>query len=116
MGASVEELQDEIGRVLSQVRTGQAITIHSGEAHVLHLEHGDRMWLSDDGCIDEMDREQGAIVSNLPAGSIYTTVVEEKTRGTLWLAKAGAAIDVVLHFDAGRIVEIKAASGADRLS
>jgi len=116
LGASVEELQIEIGRVLNKARGGQAITIHSGDDHVLHLEHGDRIWLSDDGCIDEMDRREGAIVSNLPAGSIYTTVIEEKTQGSLWLPRAGEATDVVFHFTAGRIVGIEAASGAELLA
>jgi leucyl aminopeptidase (aminopeptidase T) len=115
LGASVEELQNEIGRVLNKVSGGRAITIHSGDNHVLHLEHGDRIWLSDDGCIDEMDLRQGAIASNLPAGSIYTTVVEEKTHGSLWLPRAGEAIDVVFHFSTGCIVDIEAASGADLL-
>ena len=115
LGAGVEELQVEIGRVLSAAHQGQAITIYSGEDHVLHLEHGDRVWLSDDGYIDEKDRRQGAIVSNLPAGSIYTTVMEEKTQGSLWLPKAGEATEVVFHFVDGRIVDIEAASGADLL-
>ena len=76
--ASVGELQDEIGRVLNKVGDGQAITIHSGDHHVLYLDHGDRTWLNDDGFIDKMDQKQGAIVSNLPAGSIYTTVTESR--------------------------------------
>jgi leucyl aminopeptidase (aminopeptidase T) len=115
LGASVEELRHEIGRVLNKARHGQAITIHSGDAHRLSMEHGERVWLSDDGCIDEMDLRQGAIVSNLPAGSIYTTVIEEKTNGSLWLPKAGPANEVVFHFVEGRIVDIEAASGADLL-
>ena len=116
LGASIEELQQEIGRVLDKVSHGRSITIRSGEKHVLHLEHGDRIWLSDDGCIDEMDQRQGALVSNLPAGSIYTTVIEEKTRGSLWLARAGGATEVVLHFTAGRISDIEAATGADLIT
>jgi len=115
LGASVEELQYEIGRILNKASTSQAITIHSGDNQVLHLEHGDRIWLSDDGCIDEMDQKRGAIVSNLPAGSVYTTVIEEKTEGSLWLPKAGEAREVVFYFTAGRIVDIEAASGADLL-
>jgi leucyl aminopeptidase (aminopeptidase T) len=114
--ASVEELQYEIGRVLNTAQQGRTLTIYSGDNHVLYLEHGDRDWLSDDGYIDERDREKGAIVSNLPAGSIYTTVIEDKTQGSLWLPKAGKATEVVFHFTAGRIVEIEAASGADLLS
>jgi leucyl aminopeptidase (aminopeptidase T) len=116
LGASTEELQHQIGRVLNKVGHGRSITIHSGDQHSLHLEHGDRIWLSDDGCIDEMDQRQGAVVSNLPAGSIYTTVIEEKTHGSLWLARAGGATEVVFHFTAGRISDIEAASGADLIT
>jgi leucyl aminopeptidase (aminopeptidase T) len=116
LGASVEELQNEIRRVLTKTGTGLAITIHSGDNHVLHLEHGDRIWLSDDGYIDETDRKQGAIVSNLPAGSVYTTVIEDKTHGSLWLPRAGEATNVVFRFNAGRINDIEASSGADLLA
>lgn len=114
--ASVEELQHEIRRVLAKTGTGRAITIHTGDQHVLQLEHGDRRWLSDDGAIDETDQKAGAIVSNLPAGSIYTTVIEDKTHGSLWLPRAGEAEDVVLRFHAGRIVDIEARRGADILA
>jgi leucyl aminopeptidase (aminopeptidase T) len=113
--ASVKELQVEIERVLNKVNDCQAIIIHSGTDHVLHLVHGDRIWLMDDGCIDEADRRQGAIVSNLPAGSVYTTIEEDKTHGSIWLPKAGEATDVVFHFSAGRIVDIEASRGADLL-
>jgi leucyl aminopeptidase (aminopeptidase T) len=94
---------------------GQSITLYSGDHNVLHLEQGDREWLQDDGWIDGVDQQKGAIVSNLPAGSIYTTVMEDKTQGSLWLPEAGAAKDVVFRFASGRIVEIEVASGADLL-
>jgi len=113
---STEELQSEIDRVLNPLRAVQHITIQTGEEHALLLERGGRAWLNDDGCIDETDRLQGAIVSNLPAGSIYTTVVESETRGSIQLPKAGPARDVVLHFDGGRIVDIDAATGGARLA
>jgi len=116
LGASVQELQREIERVLKAVKGGRHMTIHSGDGHTLHLALGDRAWLSDDGHIGADDRARGAIVSNLPAGSIYTTVLESETQGGLWLPKADQATDVVLHFRGGRIVEIDAASGADALN
>jgi leucyl aminopeptidase (aminopeptidase T) len=116
LAASVDELQAEISYVLGKASTGNTLTILSGDGHALHLERGDRKWLSDDGYIDEMDRSQGAIVSNLPAGSVYTTVVEDKTHGSLWLPNAGGATDVILHFTAGRIVDIEASSSADILA
>lgn len=114
--ASVEDLQAEIKRVLAAVRGGQHITIHSGEGCVLHLEHGDRSWLSDDGVIDAEDRARGAIVSNLPAGSIYTTVLEERTHGCLWLPRAGEAESVTLQFTDGRVERIEARRGAEALA
>ena len=115
LGASIEELQNEIGRVLMKVGNGRSITIYTGDNNVLHLEQGDREWLSDDGLIDDADQRRGAIASNLPAGSIYTTVIEDKTQGSLWLPKAGEATDIVFRFTSGRIAEIEAASGADLL-
>ncbi len=113
--ANPEAIRQEINRVLDATRDGNEITIHSVDQHILHLDHGDRTWLSDDGCIDDDDRSRGAIVSNLPAGSIYTTVLEDKTQGSLWLPKAGEATEVVFHFTAGRIDQIEAASGAEYL-
>jgi len=115
LGAGVEELQREIGRVLEAVRGARMLTIQSGHNHTLHLARGDRNWLNDDGYIDAADRIQGSIVSNLPAGSIYTTVLEGETHGSLWLPKAASAVDVVLRFDAGRIVEVEAGQGAGEL-
>lgn len=114
--ASAEVLQAEIERVLAVVRGGQHITIHSGEGCVLHLEHGQRPWLSDDGVIDTADRARGAIVSNLPAGSIYTTVLEERAHGCLWLPRAGEAEGVTLHFRGGRVERIDAQRGAKALA
>lgn len=116
LGVGVKELQHEIGRVLEAVEGGQVITIRSGDNYELCMKHGDRAWLSDDGCIKAEDQLQGGIASNLPAGAIYTTVLEGETQGRLWLPQAGAATDVVLCFDAGHIVEIEAASGAGALS
>lgn len=116
LSVSVEELQGEIGRVLDKAHPSRTITIHSGGDHHLYLEHGDRLWLRDDGTINEEDQEQGAIVSNLPAGSIYTTVLEDKTQGSLWLPRAGEAEEVVFHFTDGRIVNLQAKRGADLLS
>jgi leucyl aminopeptidase (aminopeptidase T) len=113
--ASVEQLQQEIARVLAIARGDTHLTLHSGDSCVLHLDRGDRPWLSDDGCIDDEDRRRGAIVSNLPAGSVYTTVLEDQTQGSLWLPKAGAAQEVVFYFADGRVVEIEAPSGADQL-
>jgi leucyl aminopeptidase (aminopeptidase T) len=115
LAASVKELQGEIDHSLALASGGGQIVLHSGEGYTLRLQHGDRMWLSDDGYIDQADRQRGAGASNLPAGSIYTTVVEEETEGSLWLPKAAGASDVVLTFRKGRVDQIEAASGAAAL-
>ena len=113
--ASPEELQVEIDRLLDAVGDSQDLLVRSGDGYELHLTHGERLWLGDDGRIDPHDRRRGAIVSNLPAGSIYTTVLEGETRGDLLLPKAGAASQVLFTFEAGRIVDVRAASGAGEL-
>lgn len=95
---------------------GSHIVIGTGAGYKLHLERGDRVWHGDDGVIDDEDRRRQTIVSNLPAGSIYTTVLETETHGSLYLPRALDASDVVLHFDAGRIVAIEATQGADALA
>ena len=69
--------------------------------------------------IDEQDRLHKTIVSNLPAGSIYTTVVEEQTHGSLYLPSValpgGAKVnEVIFHFEAGRIGLIEAKNGSDQ--
>ncbi|MFB9903096.1 hypothetical protein [Allokutzneria oryzae] len=66
----------------------------------LTADRGERPLLSDDGHVSEVDRERGATTSNLPAGSIYSTVVEESVEGTVRLDDG-----VVLGFEAGRVVD-----------
>ena len=115
LAASSEQLAGEIRRVLTAVDGCQTLVIRSGGAHELVLQHGDRPWLSDDGLVDVDDRARGAVVSNLPAGSIYTTVLEAETQGSLWLPHAGDATDVVLSFEGGRVVRIEAGRNAGAL-
>lgn len=111
-----DELRAAIDRVLAVAEGARELVIRSGAGLELAMEHGGRPWLSDDGVIDAADRARGAIVSNLPAGSIYTTVVEESTHGSLWLPVAGPATDVTLRFEGGKIVEVAAASNAEALA
>jgi leucyl aminopeptidase (aminopeptidase T) len=111
VAASTKELQGEIDRVLALASSGGDMVLHSREGHMLRLQQGDRTWLSDDGYIDRADIERAANASNLPAGSIYTTVIEGETEGSLWLPKAAGARDVVFTFREGRIERIEAASG-----
>jgi leucyl aminopeptidase (aminopeptidase T) len=110
------ELRVEVDRVLGVVQECRESVIVTGGRRELRLKHGERRWNADDGCIDQEDRQRGAIVSNLPGGSVYTTVLESETEGTLWLPRAGQAVDVELRFHQGRVVEIAAASGASLLT
>ena len=116
LAISAEETQQHIQAALATVHGGQHLVIRSGGDCVLTMQHGNRTWLTDDGVIDETDRQRGAVVSNLPAGSIYTTVVESETTGTLYVPRFGAATEVILHFAQGRIVHIDAATGAAELA
>ena len=113
---SAAETQQHIQAALATARGGQHLVIRSGTDCILTMQHGNRIWLTDDGVIDETDRQRGAVVSNLPAGSIYTTVVESETQGTLYVPRFGAATDVILHFNKGRIVHLAAATGATELA
>ncbi len=115
LAVKAEVLQGHIQDVLQAVHGHAHFTIRTdsgngGKEHELHLYQGDRHWLSDDGLIDDADRAAGAIASNMPAGSIYTTVVERETHGSLYLPSAGDAKDVVFHFDSGRLVRIEAST------
>lgn len=116
LAISAEETQQSIQQALATAQDGQHLVIRSGADCVLTMQHGNRTWLTDDGVIDEADRQRGAVVSNLPAGSIYTTVVEGETTGTLYVPRFGAATEVILHFAQGRIVHIDAATGAAELA
>jgi leucyl aminopeptidase (aminopeptidase T) len=111
-------LSDSIRRVLAAIeaRRDDTLTIRSGSdcTLILQLAPG-RPLHSDDGRIDAADRAAGAVVTNLPAGSVYTTVDESTTCGNVWFAHAGPANDATLTFEEGRIVGIRARSGADQL-
>ena len=104
--------QQAIAQTLAAV-AGQRIAITTGGDHTLYLYRGHRRWHGDDGVIDDADRRHGTIVSNLPAGSVYTTVLEEKTHGTLYLPTAPHATGVRCHFTAGRITGVEAESGGE---
>jgi leucyl aminopeptidase (aminopeptidase T) len=110
------ELQDGIVRIQSRLEDAREIIIRTGGEHALRLVHGDRPILNDDGYIDDLDRERGAVVSNLPAGSVYFTVLEDQTEGSLYLPAAGDARDVVFYFERGCATRIEAASGAAALN
>jgi leucyl aminopeptidase (aminopeptidase T) len=111
----VEESQRLIAQTLAVV-AGEHIVIGTGNGYSLHLHRGDRRWHGDDGMIDDEDRRHKTIVSNLPAGSVYTTVLEDRTHGSLYLPQIAEASEVILHFAAGRITQIEAAQGADAVA
>jgi leucyl aminopeptidase (aminopeptidase T) len=115
LAVSADDLQEEIGRVLAAVSGGRRLTILTGEGCSLTMTLGNRPWLDDDGEISAEDRERGGVVSNLPAGSVYTTIVEDATFGTLCLPRAEGEEDVMLHFMDGEVTRIAAASGGDAL-
>lgn len=62
----------------------------------LHLDRGERPLLSDDG--------RGSGVTNLPCGSVYAAVLEDRTEGTLRVPEIAGARDVVLRFAGGQAV------------
>lgn len=82
---------------------GDPLTVRTGDCE-LRLRRGGRQWLADDGHISAADRAAGAVVSNLPCGSVYTTVREDSAEGTVRLPELAGARDVVLTFAAGRVV------------
>lgn len=110
------ELQDHIVRAQSRLEDAPEIIIRTGGGHELRVVRGDRMLLNNDGYIDDLDRERGAVVSSLPAGSIYFTVLEDQTEGSLHLPSVGGARDVVFCFERGRAARVEAAAGADELN
>ncbi len=116
MRATLWDLQRQIERISIPSMNAQTLLVRSGHGHELRLSRRGRTWLADDGYIDPSDIARGAIVSNLPAGSIYTTVIEDSAEGSLFLSHAGPARDVVFHFQQGRAVVIEAASGAEALN
>jgi leucyl aminopeptidase (aminopeptidase T) len=116
MRATLWDLQRQIERISIPTMNAQSLLIKTDRGHELRLRRGGRAWLADDGYIDPSDIARGAIVSNLPAGSLYTTVIEDSAEGSLFVARAGPARNVVFHFQRGRAVVIEAESGAEELN
>jgi leucyl aminopeptidase (aminopeptidase T) len=112
--APLMDLQNAALRIQHKIE-GENIVIRTGNGCALSMQHGGRPVLIDDGYIDDTDRERGAVVSNLPAGSVYTTVLEDTAEGALFLPQAGDARGVTLHFAQGRVFKVEAASGADEI-
>ena len=84
--------------MIDALSAGSTVELHTS-AGVLTTHRGARPLLVDDGVIDASDIAAGATVSNLPAGSVYWTVVEGETRGDVLLVDG-----TVLRFDdSGRV-------------
>ncbi|MBA3531238.1 MAG: aminopeptidase, partial [Ardenticatenales bacterium] len=115
LDVTLPRLQEEIGRVRDAFSGAQELVLCTGQQYELRMNLGTRLLLADDGYIDEADRGRGAIVSNLPAGSLYTTVLEEESEGIVWLEQVGQAREVQLDFQGGRIVQITAREGRDEV-
>ncbi len=116
--AQPSELRREVDRVLAAMDGARTLTIRSGASCELHIELGDRAWLSDTGAMPAPDSLAAGVraVQNLPAGAVYTTVVEAAASGALWLPEAAGAREVTLHFDGGRIVSVEAMHGGNELA
>jgi leucyl aminopeptidase (aminopeptidase T) len=114
--AGAAELRQAIAPALAAVQAERRLTIVSGPGYELRLDRDKRSWLVDDGEVDAEDARRGAVSSNLPSGSIYTTVLESETEGRLWLPQAGPAREATLQFERGRIAQIEAAGGAEALN
>ncbi len=78
--------------VLEALTRGSSIEVRTPAGSLL-VERGTRPLLVDDGVVDAADVEVGATVSNLPAGSVYFTVLEDATRGRVELVD-GAVLDL----------------------
>lgn len=103
-------------RALSTLAQVQTITITSGPGYKLRVQRGERSWLRDTGRLETTSGTADTIVSNVPAGLLYTTIVEESAEGELFLPVAGPARAAHLQFNHGRITRIEAASGGDQLT
>jgi leucyl aminopeptidase (aminopeptidase T) len=96
---SAASLNDGVTSLLSSLGTTSEVAVLTA-AGTLTVERGQRPLMIDDGVVDDADVARGAVVSNLPAGSLYWTVIEDATRGGIGLADGS-----VLRFDgSGRVV------------
>jgi leucyl aminopeptidase (aminopeptidase T) len=80
-----DALMSELTRIGTLVEAGSHQIVTTPGCH-LELNRDTRRVLIDDGVIDAVDVSRGAVVSNLPAGSAYWTVLETETRGDVRLS------------------------------
>jgi leucyl aminopeptidase (aminopeptidase T) len=108
--AQPSELRAVTNTAMASVRGAGRLSIHTGEAE-LHAKLSGRVWVADDGQIDEKDQRTNAHVGDLSAGSIYTTVHETSTMRQLRLPEAAGARDVRLTYEGRCVVGIEAQHG-----
>lgn len=113
LAAPIEVLQRSIESVLARLADGRLLALQSADGAELRMNITGRRWLADDGMIDEVDRKHGGHVGNLPAGSVYSTVIESSTTGQLVLPPAADEGTAQLTFAGGRIVDL-AGPGRER--
>jgi len=106
LAATVEELQRPIERALARLRDGVVRTLRGADGSELRMSTAGRLWLADDGLIDANDRRRGGHVSNLPAGSVYSAVVEDSVAGQIQLPPASNRGNVPLTFEDGRVIHV----------
>jgi len=99
LAPSVEVTRDLIATQISRA-TGEPLTLQTQGCSFV-MKRGNRPWLHDDGHISAEDTASGAVTSNLPCGSIYTTVLEDSATGTVRIPKIADGRDVVLTFSSG---------------
>lgn len=96
--ADIAEARERCLAAAAAVEASPTVTVRT-DGCLLTLDRSRRVVHCDDGVIDSDDRDSGAVVSNLPAGSVYWTVIEEATRGSVRLEDG-----TMLTFDAaGRV-------------
>lgn len=116
LAADRAELRREIAPVRAAVVGAGTLTVRSGAGCELSLRRGDRAWLEDDGSVAADAAARGVQpVVNLPAGSLYTTVLEGETRGRLRLAGDADGGGSTLRFEGGRVVDVDGGAGAEQL-
>jgi leucyl aminopeptidase (aminopeptidase T) len=114
--APPDELKRETDRLERILEGAGTLTVETG-THKLLLDISGRHWMHDAGEMPSSNGPDGVQPAlNLPAGSVYITVNETATSGTLYLPEAASAVDVVLEFSDGRITRIRASNGADALT
>ncbi|WP_298816007.1 aminopeptidase [Chloroflexus sp.] len=114
--AKPAQLVTKCERVIAALSNARALTITSGPGYELRAQLHAQPWVRDVGRIEGTADHNGAIVTNLPAGSLYTTISAESVEGDLFLPVAGPARAAHFHFRNGRVTQIEAASGGEQLA